>query len=120
MINSLALFLPHRRNILISRPSAVAPSSLMRCGFFLFCFVLALPSAVGARVHQRLGSDCQSMGQFSVQLALCHRVLLISTFFFPPPLRPSREVVLVTSLIVNNGFQWEQIGCPLHAWLQVH
>lgn len=40
MINSLALFLPHRRNILISRPSAVAPSSLMRCGFFfvLFCF----------------------------------------------------------------------------------
>lgn len=56
------------------------------------------------------------MGQFSVQLALCHRVLLISTFFFPTPLRPSREVVLVTSLIVNNSFQWEQSGRPLHAF----
>lgn len=74
---------------------------------------------VGVCIQHLLGLDCQSMGQFSVLLALCHRVLLISTFF-PPPLRPSREVVLVTSLIVNNSFQWEQTGCPLYAPLQVH
>lgn len=50
--------------------------------------------------------------QFSVQPALCHRVLLISTFF-PPPLRPSREVVLVTSLMVNNSYWWVQACCLL-------
>lgn len=82
-------------------------------------FVFALVAMVGVCIQHLLGLDCQSMGQFSVLLALCHRVLLISTFF-PPPLRPSREVVLVTSLIVNNSFQWEHTGCPLYAPLQVH
>lgn len=31
-------------------------------------------------------------------------------FFFPPPRRPSREVVLVTSLAVNNSFQWDKLA----------
>lgn len=31
-------------------------------------------------------------------------------FFFPPPRRPSREVVLVTSLVVNNSFQWDKLA----------
>lgn len=82
-------------------------------------FVFALWGMLGVCIQHLLELGHQPMGQFSVLLALCHRVLLISTFFFPPPLRPSREVVLVTSLIVNNSFQWEQMGCLLHAPLQV-
>lgn len=86
--------------------------------FGILHFVFALLTMVRVCIQHLLGLGRRPMGQFSVLLALCHRVLLISTFF-PPPLRPSREVVLVTSLIVNNRFQWEQTGCRLYAPLQV-
>ncbi len=108
----------------LSLPSSSSPSEysypcfLFSLVFGVVHFVFALLAMVGACIQHLLGLGRQPMGQFSVLLALCHRVLLISTFF-PPPLRPSREVVLVTSLIVNNGFQWEQTDCPLHAPLQV-
>lgn len=77
--------------------------SFPMCVYFVL-FDFALLVMVGVCIQHLLGLDCQPMGQFSVLLALCHRVLLISTFF-PPPLRPSGEVVLVTSLIVNNSSQ---------------
>lgn len=48
-------------------------------------FVFALLAVVGVCIQHLLGMGRQPMGQFSVPLALCHRVLLISTFF-PPPL----------------------------------
>lgn len=101
----------------LSLPVYPCPCFLSLCMWCCaFCF--ALLAMVGVCIQHLLGLGHQPMGQFSVLLALCHRVLLISTFF-PPPLRPSREVVLVTSLIVNNSFQWEQTGCPLCAPLQV-
>lgn len=107
-----------------SLPLSLTPSrypclyvpSRYACGVVHFVFTLL--AMVVACIQHLLGLGRQPMGRFSVLLALCHRVLLISTFF-PPPLRPSREVVLVTSLIVNNSFQWEQTGCPLYVPIQV-
>lgn len=49
-------------------------------------FVFALLATLGACVQHPLGLGRRPMGQFSVLLALCHRVLLISTFFSHPPL----------------------------------
>lgn len=43
----------------------------------------------GGRIQHLLGLNHEQMGQFGVLLqALCPRVLLISTFFFPPPRGP--------------------------------
>lgn len=61
------------------------PRSLFHfCGMLCILFWLSL--AMGGSMHlTSMGMGHQPLGQFSVLLALCHRVLLISTFFSHPP-----------------------------------
>lgn len=105
---------------LLINAGGLAPSLMSPCPCCLclrvcataFLFLLCWLHGRGwwGRIQHLLGLNHEQMGQFGVLLqALCPRVLLISTFFFPPPLRPSREVVLVTSLVVNNSFQWDKL-----------
>lgn len=50
------------------------------------------------------------MGQFSVQFALCHRVLLISTFFSHSPPPPPEALPGSGAGDITNSKQWLSVG----------
>lgn len=62
------------------------------------------PASTGVEPWANGSVWCAVTGSLSQSSADSH------FFFFPPPLRPSREVVLVTSLAVNNSFQWDKLA----------